>query len=920
MLNIDRALWLTLEPYLDQALDMVPESRAEWLRELRLSEPRIAEALSSLLLAATGASGTGLLDRQGLDEVLNARRPHAGERVGSWMLDREVGAGGMGTVWLAHRSDEQFRGNAAVKLLNASLLHGEGLQRFRREGNVLARLSHPNIARLLDAGVSESSRPFLVLEYVDGERLDTWTDTRKCTIDERVALFRQVIGAVAHAHTNLIVHRDLKPSNVMVDTTGFVKLLDFGIAKLLDPDDAARPDQTLTDQGRRVLTPEYAAPEQVEGSVIGTATDVYALGVLLYQSLTGVHPTGEGATTATEFLRAATVVEPLRMSLAVTRTSRAGSADTRAALRQSTPSRLRRALEGDLDNIAGRALAKVPGERYATVAALGDDLARWARHEPVLARPDSLGYRLTKFTRRNRAAVGVAAVAAIALLGATVMSLRSAAEARIQRDVASMQARRAQSKTEFQQVLLGFMGEGLSANDLLDRARTMLATNRGDQRDRGYLHIDLATAYGNISDFATARVLLREARQVADSLQDHTLAIAAACQRAWTFTAQRQYDSAAVVLADYAKLRTLARGVLIETSLDCELARGLILNARDSLDAAVYVMQSAIAHVRADSTMRGTSRHSQVLFDYARMLRAGGRTRDAIVNTEQSAAILTALGMGATTSLANVAISLSGMHADLGELRDGQRVISDQMRRSLPNPDSGLAYAPMATTLAQRLEQTEYPDSALRWYARALRDTANLIPQVEAYARNGMARVSASIGRVRDAEEYLRAAAAVFATMPKRPDFVVVASDGVLRVLALTDPEAALLTAMARIDSLGTATKPGTRAPLAMLLALDVASELALTRRSGPDAAKLARAMLSGHMRDTASLTRSAWVGKALFRLGDALRRSGNEAGARDTLTLAVTALRHGLGVDRPTTLRAQSLLDSVGVGTGSTR
>ncbi|HET6778975.1 MAG TPA: serine/threonine-protein kinase, partial [Gemmatimonadales bacterium] len=352
---LDRERWLSLQPYLDQVLDLAPDERSRWLDALSTESPELAEDLASLLAGEAAAERSGFLD-QPLDVTL------AGHEFGAYRLERPLGQGGMGTVWLARRSDGRFQGVAAVKILNLALLSAVGQERFRQEGSVLARLTHPGIARLLDAGLSGAGQPYLVLEYVEGFAIDEFADRNRLTLEGRIRLLLQVLAAVGHAHANLIVHRDLKPSNILVTADGTVKLLDFGIAKLLD--DGTGERGTLTAESGRMLTPEFAAPEQVRGDRLTTAADVYSLGVLLYLLASGRHPTAEGCTTPVDGIRALLEVEPARLGL------------------------------GDLDNILDKALRKFAGDRYPTVAALADDLERYLRHEPVSARPHSRLYRL----------------------------------------------------------------------------------------------------------------------------------------------------------------------------------------------------------------------------------------------------------------------------------------------------------------------------------------------------------------------------------------------------------------------------------------------------------------------------------------------------------------------------------------------
>jgi serine/threonine protein kinase len=409
---IDTRRWQRASRLLDQALDLPHHQLDTWLGELRSSDSEAAADVEALLLEHRQLNDEGFLDG-GMPSI---DVPLAGVTLGGYTLVSPIDQGGMGSVWLAERSDGRFQGRAAVKLLNASLLGREGEARFRREGTVLARLTHPHIARLTDAGVSRAGQPYLVLEYVDGQHIDRFCDDQRLGIEDRIRLFLDVQAAVAHAHANLIVHRDLKPSNVLVTGDGQVKLLDFGIAKLLGDDEAM---SMLTREGGVALTPKYAAPEQVTAGPITTATDVYTLGVLLFELLTGQHPTGLGAGSPIEFVKAITVGKTLRLSSAAL-SEDARLAAERAEQRATTPDRLHRLLRGDLETIVAKALKSNPAERYASVAEFAEDLRRVLEHQPITARPDTLRYRATKFVQRHWRPLG-AALAALALLVAVVV-------------------------------------------------------------------------------------------------------------------------------------------------------------------------------------------------------------------------------------------------------------------------------------------------------------------------------------------------------------------------------------------------------------------------------------------------------------------------------------------------------------------
>jgi len=414
--------WRAVSPYLDEALEMAQEERAAWLASIRARDAALAADLRFLLGELEAVHESRFLERP---VPLPSHTPLtvslAGQTLGAYRLVSRIGQGGMGTVWLAERCDGRFEGRAAIKLLNIALMGHEGEERFRREGHILARLTHPHIAHLVDAGVSPTGQPYLVLEHVDGQSIDRYCHEHALGVEARLRLFLDVLEAVAHAHANLIVHRDIKPGNVFVRVDGQVKLLDFGIAKLLEGDPAwgdprAAEASTLTRSGG-ALTPEYAAPEQVTGGQVTTATDVYALGVLLYVLLSGQHPVGPAVESPVDLLRAIVDTEPRRVSDAVVgRTETPERLTEHAARCGTTPGRLRRRLQGDLDTIIAKALKKHAPDRYASVTALADDLRRALRHEPISARPDTLRYRTVMFVRRHVRGV-VTAAAVVLLLG-----------------------------------------------------------------------------------------------------------------------------------------------------------------------------------------------------------------------------------------------------------------------------------------------------------------------------------------------------------------------------------------------------------------------------------------------------------------------------------------------------------------------
>lgn len=395
--------WREISPLLDEALALPDDQREAWLQSLTASKPQLIGLLRGLLEEHRAPSLENFLEYSPAPDGGSYLR---GQTVGPYTLISPIGQGGMGRVWLAERSDGRFERRVAIKFLQFSVATRAGAERFKREGRILGSLTHPHIAELIDAGVMPDGQPFMVLEYVEGEPIDQYCDARSLSVNARIRLFLDVLAALSHAHSNLIVHRDIKPSNVLVSAQGEVKLLDFGIAKLLDDKNQPSAATLLTQEAGSALTPEYAAPEQLTGEAITTATDVYALGLLLYVLLTGQHPARASTHSTADLIKAIVEGAPRRMSDAVTHAfGKPEALLAEAANRGTTPEKLRRLLRGDLDTIVAKALKKNARERYASVSAMAGDLHRLLRHEPISARPDNIGYVTAKFLRRYWATV-----------------------------------------------------------------------------------------------------------------------------------------------------------------------------------------------------------------------------------------------------------------------------------------------------------------------------------------------------------------------------------------------------------------------------------------------------------------------------------------------------------------------------------
>ncbi len=467
---MDPVTWKALNRLLDEALDLPPEERGKWLEELSSEHEVLKPRLRALLAHAETGAKTPLgtlpkLDTRGLADTsgeLEERVCRPGQDVGPYRLERLLGEGGMGSVWLAERTDGLVQRAVALKLPHVLGSRPELAQRLAREREILASLNHPHIARLYDAGLTDEGQPYLALEYVEGIPIDVYAREHELDIHSRLRLFLQIAEAVAHAHAQLVVHRDIKPSNILVTKDGRVHLLDFGIAKLLE--DGHAQETELTRVSGRALTLAYASPEQVSGEPLGVGSDVYSLGVVLYELLTGSRPYEPSRSTRGALEDAILHTDPQRPSEVA-----------------GDPT-FRRTLRGDLDTILLKALKKEPQERYTTTNTFAEDIERYLEGRPVLAQPDSAPYRLRKFVGRNRLAVGAAA----AILVTTIVG---AGLALWQARVAVVEKERAEEVKDFVVSIFEdadpYTGDGvaLTAADLLVNAdqRIRESFNKGSE-------------------------------------------------------------------------------------------------------------------------------------------------------------------------------------------------------------------------------------------------------------------------------------------------------------------------------------------------------------------------------------------------------------------------------------------------------
>ena len=504
---MDPERWQRLSPLLDAMLELDPPTRSRSLELLRDEDPQLADDLESLMMLEHEHDD---FLAQPLVAPLPGARP--GALVGPYRLERMLGEGGMGQVWLASRADGLYQRRVALKLLRPGLADPNLRLRFTRERQILARLEHPHIARLLDAGISADSQPYLALEYVDGEPITDWCRSREPSpaLAARLQLFLQTCDAVSHAHANLIVHRDLKPSNILVTPLDEVRLLDFGIAKLLDTSEFA-PDHTRT--GLRTFTLHYAAPEQIRGEPVTTMTDVYSLGVVLYELLTDAKPYRLKRQSDAEWEEAILTADPWRPSVTLQRAAEVDTTDPHALRRRA------RELTGDLDNIVLKSLAKRPEHRYPSVEALALDLQRYRDGKPVLARPQSLGYRIRKYVHRHRWALSTTLLVTLVLstaLGIVAWQARQAVQ----------EASRAQALQDFVVGLFEHAGNIRSDGPLDVRVLLDAGEERGSRElarqpaARAELFGVIARLRLGLGDYNKALVLLQRQASIVDVLGD----------------------------------------------------------------------------------------------------------------------------------------------------------------------------------------------------------------------------------------------------------------------------------------------------------------------------------------------------------------------------------------------------------------
>ncbi len=518
--------WQRVKEIFNQVAEVAEEQRSALLDELCADDLALKREVKSLLdhdHKETAAFSPDVLMKFGADEKL-----------GVFRIVRSIGEGGMGEVFEGARDDGQFEQRVAIKTLHHAVRGSDRVRRFLHERQIMAGLNHPNIARLLDGGVSESGQPYIVMEYIEGHSITEYADSRRLTVKQRVKLFLQLCDAVNYSHQHLIIHRDLKPSNTLVNDEGCVKLLDFGIAKLVEGESAGAIGVSVikTETGKQVLTLQYASPEQYHGEPISTASDVYQLGLILYELLAGEPPYDLKGKNWTEIDRLIASVDSPKPSVKMGTCLSSETGSDFAAKRGTTPQRLLREIEGDLDTIILKALRKEPARRYSSVDSLHQDLTAFLSGMPVSARSESLTYRSRKFIKRHKLGVGAGAAILVLLVSLSVMSLRFAWATQKQSEQVADERDRANQIAEFLTEIFenadpyNQEGASLSAREMLDRSVVRLQGRFEDQPD---LKIDMSSLvsslYVGLGDSEKARKYLEQSQSLLDQVASDDEAI-----------------------------------------------------------------------------------------------------------------------------------------------------------------------------------------------------------------------------------------------------------------------------------------------------------------------------------------------------------------------------------------------------------
>jgi eukaryotic-like serine/threonine-protein kinase len=892
MTKVPPEQWRPFSEYLDQALDLPEADRAAWLAALAQSNPELAAAIADALSQRERTGYAEFLAEPLLSPEQTPGATLVGRHVGPYVIEAEIGRGGMGSVWRARRVDERFETTVAIKFLHASWIGRQGEERFRSEGQMLGRLDHPNIARLIDAGLLDATQPYLVLEYVEGDAIDAYCSDKNLNVEARVELFLDVLAAVGHAHSHLVVHRDIKPSNIFVTRGGSVKLLDFGIAKLLDDATGAA---ALT-KGGTALTPQFAAPEQLLGKAVTTATDVYSLGLVLYVLLTGRRPFAAEFDSGAQFIHTALTKDPPHASSVA-----------------HMPPTWRRSLQGDLDNILGKALKKEPAERYVSVGAFADDLKRYLTHEPVKACADTATYRLTKFIRRHRGGALSALLTVLVLCTATGAAFLQKLEADRQRDAAQFEARHAESANEFLDFLLqsdgGAAHGSLSPAARVDIGARMLELEyRGDPRFAGRMLVELSDEYRGQTLTRQAVALDTRAYALGRDARDPELMALSQCEAAYAETTAGLIENAPQRLAEAKQLITKLDPQPVALQVLCRRADAELAIRMGNLSEAEQILLGA-RRLLEESGQTYRLAYTSVLNDLGGVYNDTRRLGQALAMAELIGTTHEKFGRGGTDARLMALQNEAVVRFSMGEVKASTEALDDvRKRRQAIHGDSSEPLS-MTSTYADRLVRLGKLQEGLALAKTAsarARSSGNALWLLSALRTSCVAYVE--LAQPAEAESTIQEIAVVLGNgTPVDLRFLGVV-DRLRGLLALErgDPAAALQSANASLAAMaggGVKVKP-----LDERTSLSLAARAALALDRPADAEHYARRLLTVAEGVARGPDTSADVGEALLLLAKSEIAQGQAAQAQSLLERAVRCLNNGLGADHALTRETLSL------------
>ncbi len=904
-MTISNAEWKTLFKELDVALELPDDQRQSWLARSTGIPDRLKATLQQMLLHQGAPETNDFLHAlpqitlTGVALAPDDAPPDliADLVIGPYKLIRELGYGGMGAVWLAERTDGQLKRNVALKLPYAGGAYRKHLaERFARERDILAQLTHPHIARLYDAGVAADGQAFLALEYVEGKPITAHCTENKLSIPARLALFQQVLDAVQYAHANLVLHRDLKPNNMLVTAAGEVKLLDFGIAKLMTEGEAH--ESALTHAAGRILTPDYASPEQIAGATVSTASDVYSLGVLLYELLTGKRP----------YQLKKSSLGALEQAILATETGRPSArivTEAQAEERATTLSRLKKTLAGDLDTIVLKALKKSPAERYATVDAFAQDIQRYATNEPILTRADSRLYRLRKFVARNMLAVGATAAVVLALTVGLIGTLTQAHRATQQRDLALAALERSEIVTDFFALLINDVppDKRLTIGELMVRAESMANKEFADtpEHQAAILGV-LGQYYSHVSNPTKALPLLEKASGLLSTSADATLRTNLTCLRGYAMFYSGQ-DERAVRDIQQALTNPDVGGI---EAADCLTTLSHIAQEMGKAEDAYQFAKRALERLRQSSR-----RHPHALATITGRLAGAQAFRGHNAEADQlyasALAQLTALGRERTlwgiTERHNWAI----MSLGAGDIKTAFAQFDMCLQLSTQREAGKQPATYLLVSHALALESSGRYAEAIVGYQRAIEAGEDSTPIWMVYATAGLVSAYRALGEIDQANfalAQMRQLVEGKFPLESRAAFSLVSATGKMAA-SLGQLDQAYKAFSQIIDGPGkTKVSPTTRT-LTLLNRAEVAlqqSRLAEAMADAREAEQLGLKLQGGK-------PYSSFTGRALLLQGKILQQQGDKLGARKAFQLASEHLLNAVGPDLPETKQAALLL-----------